>query len=541
MTTETATEFAARTIHEDVSMLTLKQSMELAGRNLLAILSPSRGYQPLWSMAIEEDNQAHSNYYWPSHNIGRWWDAMLRLEAATGFAVPPDIEAAMLRNLRACFDNPLQICGHLREDRNAPLGWIDDHSQRESLMALAALARYRGSEWAVEQAARSIRALDRYIGADGCWDVDLMKQLTVAGGRTVGDVPAPYCGAEGVGLVGTHGRMLEAVLEVFVATGDLAALSLADRLACLHLEISTRPDGTVPAAEYIHTHSLFGTYRGLLRYGELTGKREFIDRIALTYETTVRTSIRRSGFISHDWGHDKRGETTSPGDAAQVALKLASLGYPEYLDDAERLIRCRVLPSQILEPLGLRPNEGRTGDDFEMLEERVVGAFGGMHRHPHGEKRPTTDITAADLHTLCDIYEHCVRPTPEGIWVDFALDREHPSATVCTEQGHRESVQATLTRPANLFVHVPAWVDRGTVRATVEGDEVTPGWTAVHASLGRVDAGARACVSYDTPVERDRESAEGVEYEIAWRGHDVVGISPNPPVRPFYASLGVDG
>ena len=117
-------------------------------------------------------------------------------------------------------------------------------------------------------------------------------------------------------------------------------MHLATRLAEFHLGASTRPDGSFPETDkYVHTHSLLGTYRGLLLYGKLTRQCTYVDRIAKTYANTVRTAVKESGFISHDWGNDNTGEPTSPGDAAQLALWLARLGYGEFLDDVERIVR----------------------------------------------------------------------------------------------------------------------------------------------------------------------------------------------------------
>ena len=71
------------------------EAMELAGQNLLSVLSPAYQYMPCWNVWIERDLKATCNFGAPQHNIGRWWDAMLRLEAATGFVIPARIEAAM--------------------------------------------------------------------------------------------------------------------------------------------------------------------------------------------------------------------------------------------------------------------------------------------------------------------------------------------------------------------------------------------------------------------------------------------------------------
>ena len=80
-------------------MLALKDSMNLAGSNLIHTLAPENSYLPIWSVTIERDMRAWSEANWPAHNIGRWWDAMLRLEAATGFAIPAELEGAIERQI----------------------------------------------------------------------------------------------------------------------------------------------------------------------------------------------------------------------------------------------------------------------------------------------------------------------------------------------------------------------------------------------------------------------------------------------------------
>ena len=71
----------------------LKNSMELGGEHLLGWLNPGRDYLPTGSWAI-------------THDLARWWDAMLRLEDATGFVIPGHLEGASLRNLAWLTDNP---------------------------------------------------------------------------------------------------------------------------------------------------------------------------------------------------------------------------------------------------------------------------------------------------------------------------------------------------------------------------------------------------------------------------------------------------
>jgi hypothetical protein len=81
----------------------LKTAMRLAGENLLYCLDRDNGLIPFWELTTARDYTAQMRRFWPAHNLGRWWDAMLRLEQATGFEIPADVEAAMLHNLQWFF------------------------------------------------------------------------------------------------------------------------------------------------------------------------------------------------------------------------------------------------------------------------------------------------------------------------------------------------------------------------------------------------------------------------------------------------------
>ena len=512
-------------------MLTLKQSMELAGTNLLHSLLPEDDHLPLWAVTIDRDMRAECSRDAPEHNIGRWWDALLRLEAATGFAIPTEMEAPMLRHLENCLANPLSICGPL----NKEAGCFDHHSQREVLMALACLVRYRDDSSAAAQGTRMICALDRYIDDDGTWKLQVMSDLARLGGRPIEtEFIAEIIGSEGVVLAANHGRMIEGLLEFHTATGSEHAIRLADRLARFHLEASTLPDGSVPDTEgSVHTHSLFGTYRGLLMYGRLTRQHEYIERIARTYAVTVRNQVKQSGFISHDWGSDTRGETTSPGDAAQLALWLAQLGYSEFLDDAERIVRARILPSQITAPLGLKP-AADDEDEHANLDDRAIGAFGGMHRHPHGGKRPTTDITAADLHTLCDIFDHIVEETAMGLVVNFHFDYEDARVQIDTERGDLGRLTIHPKVAQRVSIRIPCWVPMESVQLKVNDEPSRLSWIGNFLFVPQHEQPVRIQVEYGLPVQTIDESTDGVNYRITWRGDDVIGITPHTDFLPFY-------
>jgi len=502
--------------------------MELAGQNMVASLLPGEEFLPVWNVGIKPDmtmviNDIPGTKTGSTHDIGRWWDAMLRLEAATGFTWPQEVEDAMLAHFKGRLSRPLGLAGNSAscDDRK-----VDYHSQREILLSLAALVTRRQSEWAAEAGSRLVRTLDRFILPGGQWD------LTAMG---IGDTPTK---PPDVRAVYTHGRMIEGLLAFYQATYDAAALDLAGRLADWHFTASTRPGGAGVEREYypdLHTHSLLGTYRGLLQYGILTRQAHFVERVAQTYNVTVRQHIKLSGFVSHDWGKDRLGETSSPGDAAQLALWLAQQGHSEFLDDAERMVRARILPSQITEPLGVRFADGDAPAKTDP-ESLVLGAFGGVHLHPHGGKRPTPDVTAADLHTLCDIHDKIIELTDNELRVNFHFDHKANGVEIaCRVEGTQRELEVRSQSRRNVFVRIPRWVDQETVSVSVNGKDAPLLMAGDYACIsGGPDGNLRAVVKMDLPVRRINEWTNDTDYEFTWLGDTVQGITPNDPLLPFY-------
>ncbi len=513
----------------------LKRSLELAGQNMLNILRPDFGYLPHWScFAAVWPYIPHTKFTsrWPGHNLGRWWDAMLRLENATGFRIPPHIEAAMLANLQRFFDNPDNLC-LAPGDMDGVKPEFDLHSLREGLLALNGLVRHRDSDWARAKGHAMIGSLLRLMNEDGTWTVEGFDYCRRLGVKA--DVATSHREH-----TNSHGRLIEALVWFYQATGDPSALTLADRAARYHLKHTTHPDGSFNGASKAwHSHSYFGTLRGLLLYGELTGRREYIDAVAATFRKTVRDGfVKRSGFSPHDIG-GRTGETASTGDAAQIALWLGTRhGYGEFLDDAARLLRCRIVPSQLTNCPVLRakapPAEHAHEDRYRNVERRIIGAYGGCHRHPHAGKSCVTDVTSAVLHTVVDFYNHIASRTENGIKVHFHLDLDDELLRMTSTR--RRSAKVTIVPKVtdNVLIRIPRWTPRVSVRITVDGRPIKLSIVDDYARVPRSVLPGQIVLTYDLPVSTHTEKTADVTYEFLWRGDEIIGVYPNTDYFPFY-------
>lgn len=505
--------------------------MELAGHNLLNCLCPTRNYLLYWNLRVNRDYAAEFNFWWPAHNIGRWWDAVLRLENIIDFNIPANIEGAMLENLQTFVNNPDCLC-------YAPVdsGWgdLELHSLRETLLAFNALVRYRNNNWALKQGHKMLETVYAASRDDCNWDFDKLDYYH----RYQKDAGKDWTNNQGI--TASSGRMLEAIVWFYEATSDPLALEIANKFASYFLANATRPDGEFDTKVHSgHTHSYFGTLRGLLLFGEMTRQHEYIETIAEIYRVTVRRMVKESGYTSHDIGRDEAsgGETTSPGDTAQLALWLARNGYTEFLDDAERIIRARLLPSQITESPRLKYAMDDGKDEHYNLDERILGAMGGCHLEPHAGKQAVTDVTAAGLHTLIDVYNNIAIHTESGLTINFHFDYEDDKIRMVTERDQDATIIITIKNKQNTLVRIPKWTPMDSVKITVKGNPIVPLMIGNFAYLPNQLFPGEVILKYGLPVRTVIEKTGGVEYKIVWRGDDIIGISPNSDFFLFYPSL----
>ena len=513
----------------------LHHRLEIAGHALLGILDPEKELMPMsgWEVA---------------HDLGRWWDAVLRLEKTVDFAIPAELEAASLRNLQRLTDNPDRL---LMNRTDVP--WLKEtakinaHNFRESLLAFGGLVRRRDSLWAREAGLQLVRAMDRALGPDGNFDftklgswgqVPLRKDTSHSEGKHNGWFDA----------TGTSGRALEALVWLFESTGESAVLGLAQRIAERQLESSTNRDGTM--REEIaspdnpgHDHSYHGTLRGLLLFGLLTGQREYVDVVEATYRNAVRNRIvKESGWAPHDLGMprfpnahgDPVADPASTGDSAQLALWLAlRAGCDDLLDDVERLVRARLLPAQ------LTPEDVRRHPERE-FPPRQIGAW-GIHEPSHGGKTwAVIDVLAAVTHSLCDIYNHICTDTQTGIRVNLHLDYEDARVRVASRRGLRGELSILVKQPADIMVRIPQWVPESSVHLTVNGERLSIRRLGMFACVPQEVLRGRdeVVMSYDLPTRWTEEHMpSGRCYRFKWRGDEITGVDPQDDLVPFYLAL----
>lgn len=511
----------------------LKDSMELGGEHLLRWLNPERDYLPTGSWAI-------------THDLGRWWDAMLRLEAATGFVIPGHLEGASLRNLHWLTDNADGLLW-------VPPGldWqkmkFEFHSFREGILTFAALAHFRGNTWAKQAGHRYLESINGALKPDLSWDVhafDYARHFEAGENVHPGHTPENENRFQ---LTVSHGRCIEALIWFYQWTGDPLAMELADRLAKFHLAYAIDAAGAIP--EYLAAEdsppgdrqSHLYTLCGLLLYGVMTHQSEYIDAVVHTYRAGVPDLVNECGWVAHDLGllryPDKTGNplanTESTGAAARLALWLAV--YAENAacyDDVERLVRARLFPGQITE------TDLRNNPDLK-LDEKAIGGW-GENDYPHAGKRYNPSGTAEIVHTMSAIYQNIAAHDESGLFINLHFDYNDDTVRIAAERDSAARVTVVPRIRDNILLRVPGWAPAKTVHIAVDGAPVNVQMVGSYAYITRdqIGVGSEIVLHHDLPARRTLETMPaGHTYEFAWKGDEITGVYPNDQPLPFYPTL----
>jgi hypothetical protein len=506
--------------------MNLIPALHLTGDHLLGCLCPDRNYLPYWQMTVDAARRAEFEFrpHCTGHNVGRWWNALLRLETQTGFAIPTAIEAAMLANTWALCDNPTGIL--LEEpDPETPHSWYI-HSYRETMLALGLLVRYRGSARAHQQGLRAIAQMRRASQDVACWDLSQCFPNPADA--------ATLAGAGGVPTY-THGRAIEGLLCFYAATGEALALEEAERLADYHFAHTVNHDGSLAPGCGHHTHSYLNTLRGLLELATLQHDRVRLEVLYATFHRAVAALLTPSGFVTHDLGdRDARagGDIASAGDIAHLALLLwEHFREPALLELAERLVRCRLLPAQVMAPMPVTPRREAVGDAWSDLPQRFVGAIGGAVGQVVGQSC-VTDFTAAAVHSLLEVQQRAVVREDHTVRVNFHFDRDLPGVhTRCERSGNAARLTVRADAGLDLHIRVPGWTPVDSRQLFVNEQPVPSAPQESFLQIASTGRPTEVCLHYALPESYTEErwvdpGATQATVRFHWEGDEIRSVEP---------------
>jgi len=511
---------SARVVATDpgVTTVPLQESMKRAADCCLAWLNPAYRFLPEGGYEI-------------AHDTGRWWDAMLRYEACTGERIPANFEDSMLANAKEMTQNRVALLTNIFGPPESAV--INPHNFRESMQTYTLLVKYRKNEWALEQGKTMVQALISLLDDDGQMNyerlIEMMDGLPLTGDPMMRPLAAP---GEWFDSTPTTGRAIEPIVQFHDATGYAPAMELAERLCEIHFKQIIEPDGELceeirSGKQRSHNHSYNGMLRGMLLFGRKTHNKKYIDAVLKTYRNSVlRHSITESGYAPHDLGlflfvnehGDPIGEHSSPADIMQIALWLAQHTKDAALyNDIERILRARLLPSQINNPDVPRDH----------------GAW-GCYAHPY-DFASILDVFAAVLHALTEVSKGATSQAEDKtLSVHLHFDCDLPELALRSQRGEEATVTITPKVKNALRIRVPDWATRSSVSLTQNSDSIPLVWDGSYLVIPRnkVKLGRAITLKHDLPARETVEETPvaKIPYKLFWKGDTIVGSSPAVPI-----------
>ncbi len=393
----------------------------------------------------------------------RHLNALLAAESIAGVEIDEQVIEKHSRAAFFAYSSLVPLPLNRETMDGAPIRLIS-HNVREGFHALHALALYRNCERARELAEGSIDTILERWDPDGGWDGDYLEKKR--GLKIWGTIDNTY--RDGNILIGL-GRSVGPLVKYYRATGYGPSVELAIRLKDKMLQDCFWEDGQYDADRFgHHAHSITSSMSSLAQLADLLKDSALLSRVKTFYDNGLWRFRDEVGWASeHAEGGDRpeMGEMNTTGDIVETALILGRWGYTQYYEDAERIVRCHILPSQLRDISFCEAAENPDNEDrLRDVPNRLYGAFGFPAPYGHTPLGVdgicfNLDVVGGAVGSLCAAYESITQFDEVGHRVNMLFDRETDAINIKSPYTH-DALYVTLKRSAPLFVRIPSWVER---------------------------------------------------------------------------------
>lgn len=444
------------------------------------------------------------------HVPGRHLNALLNAESTLGIVLD---EGAIAKHRRAAlfsYSGPVALpLG--RPAIGEPLRNVAGHNLREGFHALYSLAAFRDDGEARDLAERSIADIFDLWVPQQAWDLHRLDAM----GLVVED--------NGENFTRTLPRAIGPLVKLYRTTGHGPALELAlifkEKLLADHF----RADGFYSSDRLgTHGHSIACDLASLAQLAEATDDLPLLERVKAFYDGGMWDLRDELGWVIEKTGpsavdRPDVGEGNSTGDLVEAALILGCHGYPQYFEDAERMLRSHLLPSQ-LRDVGFIENEA--------IAERMLGGWGfpapyghePLELHGFDAVLFHADIVGGVVGSLCEAYRACTRLDETGHHVDLLFDYETEAVRVESNYTH-EWLTVTPKQPGPLWVRMPSWAKRdgavGVPAGRLVGDYRFIAQPPVHVPIR---------IPYELPTRNLTLHHRTRDIDVTMRGDSVVAM-----------------
>ena len=538
-------------MYDRSSELDLKRHLALGVEFIINNLDERQNYIPFFHYElIQQPTCIRHGPFDSPHVVGRFMDALGRCSRIIELPDEAEIYDALAQQLYHSLERHASGLPW-----NSPAPWQPDvaamHNCREVALGLLALWNWRAevqAEPALRRLCRSILAAigdgarfpGESLGPDG-W--------TNAFSGILAPPPA------------TTGRLIRPMVQYYRQSGDEIALELARRFAADNLDLAFGADGSIADAAGTHMHSITGTITGLIDYGILADDEKIIEGARRAYDVGMRPFRSSYGWVKEfrwaPWlaeplqaagyaGFDiNRGEANNTGDLIEAALLLGQAGYPDYYEDADRMLRNHLLASQVVDTSWVQEVTGHEDNDearYGNVARRARGGFcfggtNGLMSYPGEAYQVNADLVGGALQSICEAWEAIASVGDNTIRVDLLYSKEGSAYLLTCPPPGPEPITLRLHEAASVQLRIPSWAQPAAVTLQIN-DMATSSATDVimdgYLRLSPLAPDSVVKVWLPTRRETVAEVVGGERYQIEWYNDTVVGISPPARFQPLY-------
>ena len=331
-----------------------------------------------------------------------------------------------------------------------------------------------------------------------------------------------------------EGRMLGSLVKYYRATGSPRALELAlilkEELSEIYLE-----DGTFNQDRFgtHHAHSITCIMSSLAQLAELQQDVALLLRVKAFYDRGLWSMRDEIGWSPEttDQTESDHGEANNTGDMLETALILGKWGFPDCFHDAERILRCHLLPSQVRDISFIQdPPNPDAIDGLREVADRHLGSFGFPAPYGHvsvgkgrGNLSFNMDIVGGSVASLCEAYRLLSEQRATGHRINLLFDHQTAAMRLNSPYTH-DSLRLELTKPGPLFVRIPPWVKGSELR--IEGSDETPVFADGYLLLARPPVGTSIAIQFPLAEQEmtlsDRHHLQPIR--VRTRGDSIVAM-----------------
>ncbi len=518
----------------------LKETMRLAACFVEGLLDADREYEPYFYISAGGYGSPavalHALEIGIPHVTGRALDCLFNVERAAGRKIGAFAEETYTDYYYSCME---EIGLPVWYDAASGRRGMEPHNLRESCEAMSWLIRSRDDEAAKELADRFLTVLGTLM-PDHC---GYIKASAVSGAGLSswfsGDRNSP----------GDTGRLIGALLNLYDASGDERALTLAGDIAGNAFKWFRAGTGSIANAG-THIHSITSTLSGLLEYAYLTDDTALVDLVRDVYEgeTGLPLVMSSTGWIKEqiNVAGEVQGEVNQIGDVIEIQLLFAKnekSERAEWYGAAETFMRSALLPSQVLDDSFFTTAKDPESDAYANIAERAIGGFGFPMPSAHLQSRSspidTIDITQGAVQAISYFTEHIAYTEDDVLWVNLLFDWENEFARVESRLPLLGKVQVTPKQDGPVRIRAVGGTAKQGIRVYVNGSKADFLLKDGYVTVENVKAGDAVYLDFDLRSESYSETfyrgtPQECEYTVYRYGEQVVAVTPVVGVYPLY-------